>query len=117
MAVAREVCRRQPAADEADLIRGDFRRALKPRPFKTLAAFSNREVARRTPMKFADKYEILEMVTSGRVSTFLARERASQEAVVVYTFECVGTGASELSTASIISRFCALAPNPPGMLP
>jgi hypothetical protein len=67
-------------------------------------------------MKFADKYEILEMVTSGRVSTFLARERASQEAVVVYTFECAGTGASELSTASIISRFCALAPNPPGII-
>src|SRR5258708_14159984 len=67
-------------------------------------------------MKFADKYEILEMVTSGRVSTFLARERASQEAVVVYTFECAGAGASELSTASIISRFCALAPNPPGII-
>src|SRR5579863_6814393 len=67
-------------------------------------------------MKFADKYEILEMVTSGRVSTFLARERASQEAVVVYTFECAGTGAGELSTASIISRFCALAPNPPGII-
>lgn len=56
------------------------------------------------------------MVTSGRVSTFLARERASQEAVVVYTFECAGTGAGELSTASIISRFCALAPNPPGII-
>jgi len=67
-------------------------------------------------MKFAEKYEILEMVTSGRVSTFLARERASQEAVVVYTFECTGTGAGDLSTASIISRFCALAPNPPGII-
>jgi hypothetical protein len=68
------------------------------------------------PMKFADKYEILEMVTSGRVSTFLARERTTQEPVVVYTFECVGTGAGDLSTASIIARFCALAPNPPGMI-
>ena len=54
------------------------------------------------------------MVTSGRVSTFLARERTTQEPVVVYTFECVGAG--ELSTASIIARFCALAPNPPGMI-
>ena len=67
-------------------------------------------------MKFAEKYEIIEMVTSGRVSTFLARERATQEAVVVYTFECAGTGARELSTASIIARFCSLAPNPPGMI-
>lgn len=67
-------------------------------------------------MKFSDKYEILEIVTSGRVSTFLARERTTQDPVVVYTFECVGTGAGDLSTASIISRFCSLAPNPPGMI-
>ena len=67
-------------------------------------------------MKFSDKYEILEMVTSGRVSTFLARERTTQEGVVVYTFECAGAGARDLSTASIIARFCALAPNPPGMI-
>lgn len=67
-------------------------------------------------MKFAEKYEIAEMVTSGRVTTFLARDRATQEALVVYTFECAGTGARELSTASIIARFCALAPNPPGMI-
>jgi len=56
------------------------------------------------------------MVTTGRVSTFLARERTTQEAVVVYTFECAGTGAGDLSTATIIARFCALAPNPPGII-
>jgi len=67
-------------------------------------------------MKFAEKYEIAEMVTSGRVTTFLARDRATQESLVVYTFECVGAGAKELSTASIIARFCKLAPNPPGMI-
>jgi hypothetical protein len=66
-------------------------------------------------MKFAEKYEIVEMLTSGRVSTFLARDRATQESVVVYTFECV-SAAAELSTASIIARFCALAPNPPGII-
>lgn len=64
-------------------------------------------------MKFTEKYEIVEMVTSGRVSTFLARERATQEPVVVYTFACESTG---VSTAAIISRFCGLAPNPPGMI-
>lgn len=67
-------------------------------------------------MKLAEKYEIAEMVTSGRVTTFLARDRATQEALVVYTFECSGTGAKELSTASIIARFCSLAPNPPGII-
>jgi hypothetical protein len=65
-------------------------------------------------MKFAEKYEILELAASGRVSAFLARDRATQEPVVVYTFEC--SGASELSTASIIARFCSLAPNPPGII-
>jgi hypothetical protein len=67
-------------------------------------------------MKFAEKYEILEMVTSGRVSTFLARERASQEPVVVYTFECAGAGPGDLNTASIIARFSSLAPSPPGII-
>jgi hypothetical protein len=67
-------------------------------------------------MKFAERYEIQEMVTSGRVSTFLARDRNSQEPVVVYTFEVTGTSAAELSTASIISRFSSLAPSPPGII-
>ena len=67
-------------------------------------------------MKFAERYEIQEMVTSGRVTTFLARDRNSQEAVVVYTFEVAGTSAAELSTASIISRFSSLAPSPPGII-
>ena len=67
-------------------------------------------------MKFAERYEIQEMVTSGRVSTFLARDRNSQEPVVVYTFEVTGTTAADLSTASIISRFSSLAPSPPGII-
>ena len=67
-------------------------------------------------MKFAERYEIQEMVTSGRVSTFLARDRNSQEPVVVYTFEVAGSSAAELSTASIISRFSSLAPSPPGVI-
>src|SRR5436305_340011 len=67
-------------------------------------------------MKFADKYEILEMVTSGRVSTFLARERTTQQPVVVYTFECAGSSASDLNTASIVAKFASLAPSPPGVI-
>ena len=66
-------------------------------------------------MKFGEKYEIVEMVTSGRVSTFLARDKNSQESVVVYTFECAA-GASELNTAAIIAKFASLAPSPPGII-
>jgi len=71
---------------------------------------------RASTMKFTEKYEILEMVTSGRVSTFHARERATQESVIVYTFECARTGSGELNAASIIARFLSLAPNPPGVI-
>ena len=66
-------------------------------------------------MKFGEKYEIVEMVTSGRVSTFLARDKNSQEPVVVYTFECAA-GSSELNTAAIIAKFASLAPSPPGII-
>src|SRR5438270_1785305 len=67
-------------------------------------------------MNFGDRYEITEMVTTGRVSTFVARDRNSEEPVVVYTFECPGAGIGDLSTASIIARFAALAPSPPGII-
>ncbi len=55
------------------------------------------------------------MVTSGRVCTFLGRDRATLEQAVIWTFECSGN-AVELDTASIVARFCTLAPNPPGIL-
>jgi hypothetical protein len=55
------------------------------------------------------------MVTSGRVCTFLGRDRATREQAVIWTFECPGN-AVELSTAAIVARFCNVAPNPPGMV-
>jgi hypothetical protein len=67
-------------------------------------------------MKFGDRYEILEIVTSGRVTTFLGRDRSTQEPAVVYTFEYAGMSFAELSTASIIARFASLAPSPPGTI-
>src|SRR5215469_14674672 len=68
------------------------------------------------PMKFAERYEIQEMVTSGRVSTFIARDCNSQEPVVVYTFEVTGTPSADLNTASIIGKFATLAPIPAGII-
>lgn len=63
-------------------------------------------------MKFTEKYEILELLTSGRVSTFLARERASQAQAVVHTFECPAAIGCESETSSIIKHFATLAPGP-----
>lgn len=63
-------------------------------------------------MKFTEKYEILELLTSGRVSTFLARERATQTQAVVHTFECPATFSAESQNSSILKHFASLAPNP-----
>ena len=68
---------------------------------------------RTSTMKLTEKYELLEIVSSGRVSTFIARERNSHEQVVVHTFECPGANLPS-NTAAILIRFGALAPNPPG---
>jgi hypothetical protein len=66
-------------------------------------------------MKLSEKYELAELLSSGRVSTFLARERATQEQVLVHTFECDGPN-PPTSTAAILTRFVSLAPNPPGVV-
>lgn len=83
-------------------------------PLPTLASAS--EIARPgTIMKFIEKYEIVEMLTSGRVCTFLARDRSTSEQTVVWTFECAEESVAS-DTSSIVARFCSLAPNPPGMI-
>jgi hypothetical protein len=63
-------------------------------------------------MKFTEKYEILELLTSGRVSTFLARERATQAQAVVHTFECPANFAVESRVSSILKHFASIAPSP-----
>jgi hypothetical protein len=66
-------------------------------------------------MNLAEKYEILELLTSGRVNTFRARERATQEQVLVHSFECFGNPQPS-STEAVLTRFASLAPNPPGIV-
>lgn len=63
-------------------------------------------------MKFTEKYEILELLTSGRVSTFLVRERGGQIQALVHTFECPATIGARPQTSSIIEHFTSLAPIP-----
>jgi hypothetical protein len=68
----------------------------------------------RGAMKLTEKYEILELLTSGRIRTFRARERSTQEAMLVHTFECSGTEPLPSSTAAILMKFALLGPSPPG---
>jgi hypothetical protein len=64
-------------------------------------------------MKFTEKYEILELLTSGRVSTFLVRDRSTREQAVVHSFECpTSFSSSESRNHSILRRFASLAPIP-----
>jgi hypothetical protein len=67
-------------------------------------------------MKFTDKYEILELLTTGRVSTFHARDRKTQEQVIVHSFEYAGAPSAVPDPASIAARFGSLAPAPAGVV-
>jgi hypothetical protein len=64
-------------------------------------------------MKFTEKYEILELLTSGRVSTFLVRDRVTREQAVIHTFECPILFSPESRNQSILKHFASLAPVPP----
>ncbi len=63
-------------------------------------------------MKFTEKYEIIELLNSGRVSTFLARERVTRERAVVYTFECPANFPVGSRNSSILKHFASIAPIP-----
>src|SRR5580700_8483694 len=66
----------------------------------------------RNAMKFTEKYEVLELLTSGRVSTFLARERVTRAQAVVHTFECPANLPVESRSSSILRHFASIAPIP-----
>ncbi len=63
-------------------------------------------------MNFTEKYEILELLTSGRVNTFLVRERTTREQAVVHSFECPASFSPESRNPAILKHFSALAPMP-----
>src|SRR5271169_6153574 len=63
-------------------------------------------------MKFAGKYETLQKVAIGPVETFVARDRASNQKVIVHTFECPEQATSQSTMQGVLSTFSALAPQP-----
>jgi hypothetical protein len=67
-------------------------------------------------MKFTAKYEIMELLTSGRVSTFLVRERATQEQFVVHSFDCPRMFSADDQQPATFQQFASLAPNPAGRI-
>src|SRR5271165_5288384 len=65
-------------------------------------------------MKFAIKYETLKRVANGRVETFVARDRQSNQQVTVHTFEYAKQGNSPSTMPDLLRAFSLLAPAPVG---
>lgn len=65
-------------------------------------------------MKFSDKYELVEPITTGPVRAFIAREIASRVRVVIYIFECGSDHSGQMAGQWVLQAFRNLAPSPPG---
>jgi hypothetical protein len=67
-------------------------------------------------MKFANKYELFEAVTSGRVETFFARDLASGERVLLHIFEAPEQKPDQPTVLWVVESFRSMAPSPPGLV-
>jgi hypothetical protein len=67
-------------------------------------------------MKFADKYELFDAVTTGRLEAFLGRDVASGERVLVHIFEAPVKKADQPTVQWVLESFRAIAPEPPGLV-
>jgi hypothetical protein len=65
-------------------------------------------------MKFANKYELFEPVTTGRVETFVAKDLASGQRVLLHIFEAPENRPDPPSLQWVLEAFRKVAPNPPG---
>jgi hypothetical protein len=67
-------------------------------------------------MKFANKYELFEAVTSGRVETFFAKDLASGERVLLHIFEAPEKKPDQPTVQWVVEAFRKVAPDPPGLV-
>jgi hypothetical protein len=67
-------------------------------------------------MKFADKYELSDTVTSGRLETFLGRDVGSGERVLVHIFEAPVKQPGQPTVMWALQSFRAIAPEAPGLV-
>ena len=67
-------------------------------------------------MKFANKYELFEAVTSGRVETFFAKDLASGERVLLHIFEAPEKKPDQPTVQWVLESFRKVAPTPPGLV-
>ncbi|HVR22363.1 MAG TPA: hypothetical protein VMU26_03505 [Candidatus Polarisedimenticolia bacterium] len=67
-------------------------------------------------MKFADKYELFEAVTTGRLETFIGEDVARGERVLVHIFDAPMKKADQPTVLWVLESFRAVAPEPPGLV-
>ena len=67
-------------------------------------------------MKFANKYELFEAVTSGRVETFFAKDLTSGERVLLHIFEAPEKKPDQPTLIWVLESFRKVAPEPPGLV-
>jgi hypothetical protein len=67
-------------------------------------------------MKFANKYELFEAVTSGRVETFFAKDLSSGERVLLHIFDAPEKKPDQPTVLWVLESFRKAAPDPPGLV-
>lgn len=65
-------------------------------------------------MKFGEKYELLESLTTGVVETFAANDRVRGERVLVHIIDCPPPKPEQTTAEWALESFRSLAPEPPG---
>jgi len=67
-------------------------------------------------MKFGDKYELLESLTTGGVETFIANDKVRGERVVVHILHCDPQKANQPTVHWVLESFRHVAPEPVGLV-
>jgi len=67
-------------------------------------------------MKFSEKYELLETLTTGAVETFAAHDKVRGERVLVHMVECPTQKADQTTAEWVLESFRKQAPEPPGTI-
>ena len=69
---------------------------------------------RRPAMKFSDKFELLESLTTGSIETFAANDKVRGERVLVHIVECAPQKPEQSISEWVLASFRRLAPEPAG---
>jgi hypothetical protein len=67
-------------------------------------------------MKFAEKYELLESLTTGAVETFFANDKVRGERVLVHILRCDPRKPNQPTVQWVLEAFRRLAPEPTGLV-